>query len=223
MTGFNPYPQARNLMRRMLGLKPIAVKPRRRQPPPLGVPVETARFVPQPAEPGPSGLRLLLRGLLGGLERVQHLLLHVGRRPRRAAARACRSTACATRAVMARLGRRGQRERAVTVGADEDGDVLRRRCDRSFHARRVPTSADGFADALPQLRRAGALDDVDAADRHALALERDHAPALGARRIDVLVEVRELGARLGQRAPPSRPRRSACPSSGTASAAPRRS
>jgi hypothetical protein len=34
-TGFNPYPQARDLMRRMLGL----------QPPPLGVPVEAARFV----------------------------------------------------------------------------------------------------------------------------------------------------------------------------------
>lgn len=39
-TGFNPYPQARNLMRRMLGLKPIVATP-----PPLGVPVETARFV----------------------------------------------------------------------------------------------------------------------------------------------------------------------------------
>jgi hypothetical protein len=39
-SGFDPYPQARNLMRRMLGLKPIATTP-----PPLGVPVETARFV----------------------------------------------------------------------------------------------------------------------------------------------------------------------------------
>jgi hypothetical protein len=45
-TGFNPYPQARNLMRRMLGLKPIAIgKPKPKQPPPIGVPVETARFV----------------------------------------------------------------------------------------------------------------------------------------------------------------------------------
>jgi hypothetical protein len=42
-TGFNPYPEARNLMRRMLGLKPIAVPTQK--PPPLGVPVETARFV----------------------------------------------------------------------------------------------------------------------------------------------------------------------------------
>lgn len=38
-TGFNPYPQARDLMRRMLGLQPFAEKP-----PPLGVPVEAARF-----------------------------------------------------------------------------------------------------------------------------------------------------------------------------------
>ena len=45
-TGFNPYPQARDLMRRMLGLKPIAVpKKTTASPPPLGVPVETARFV----------------------------------------------------------------------------------------------------------------------------------------------------------------------------------
>lgn len=36
-SGFDPYPQARNLMRRMLGLKPIV-----KTPPPLGVPVETA-------------------------------------------------------------------------------------------------------------------------------------------------------------------------------------
>jgi hypothetical protein len=42
--GFDPYPQARNLMRRMLGLKPIAVK-KKVTPPPMGVPVETARFV----------------------------------------------------------------------------------------------------------------------------------------------------------------------------------
>jgi hypothetical protein len=41
--GFNPYPQARNLMRRMLGLRQIAVK--KKLPPPMGVPVETARFV----------------------------------------------------------------------------------------------------------------------------------------------------------------------------------
>jgi hypothetical protein len=41
--GFNPYPQARNLMRRMLGLKPLAAK--KKAPPPLGVPVETARYV----------------------------------------------------------------------------------------------------------------------------------------------------------------------------------
>ena len=40
--GFDPYPQARNLMRRMLGLKPIAVKKKTVTPPPLGVPVETA-------------------------------------------------------------------------------------------------------------------------------------------------------------------------------------
>ena len=47
-TGFNPYPQARNLMRRMLGMKPLAVpkpKPQVVEPPPLGVPVEAARFV----------------------------------------------------------------------------------------------------------------------------------------------------------------------------------
>jgi hypothetical protein len=45
-TGFNPYPQARNLMRRMLGLKPIAIaKPKPKAPPPIGVPVETARLV----------------------------------------------------------------------------------------------------------------------------------------------------------------------------------
>jgi hypothetical protein len=42
-TGFNPYPQARNLMRRMLGLRPLAVKST--TPPPIGVPVETARLV----------------------------------------------------------------------------------------------------------------------------------------------------------------------------------
>jgi hypothetical protein len=41
--GFNPYPTARNLMRRMLGLKPIAVKKKKTTtPPPLGVPVEAA-------------------------------------------------------------------------------------------------------------------------------------------------------------------------------------
>lgn len=44
-TGFNPYPQARDLMRRMLGLKPIAVAKKKVVPPPLGVPVEAARFV----------------------------------------------------------------------------------------------------------------------------------------------------------------------------------
>jgi hypothetical protein len=47
-TGFNPYPQARNLMRRMLGLKPIAIakpKPKAVEPLPLGVPVEAARLV----------------------------------------------------------------------------------------------------------------------------------------------------------------------------------
>jgi hypothetical protein len=45
-TGFNPYPQARNLMRRMLGLKPIAIAtPKPKSPPPIGVPVETARLV----------------------------------------------------------------------------------------------------------------------------------------------------------------------------------
>jgi hypothetical protein len=45
-TGFNPYPQARDLMRRMLGLKPIAApKKKAAELPPLGVPVETARFV----------------------------------------------------------------------------------------------------------------------------------------------------------------------------------
>jgi hypothetical protein len=41
-SGFDPYPQARNLMRRMLGMKPIATK---KSPPPLGVPVEAARFM----------------------------------------------------------------------------------------------------------------------------------------------------------------------------------
>jgi hypothetical protein len=45
-TGFNPYPQARDLMRRMLGLKPIAAaKKKTVAPPVLGVPVEAARFV----------------------------------------------------------------------------------------------------------------------------------------------------------------------------------
>jgi hypothetical protein len=47
-TGFNPYPQARDLMRRMLGMKPIAA-PRKKKPavkpPVLGVPVEAARYV----------------------------------------------------------------------------------------------------------------------------------------------------------------------------------
>ena len=44
-TGFNPYPQARNLMRRMLGLKPIAPAKKPVEQEPIGVPVETARFV----------------------------------------------------------------------------------------------------------------------------------------------------------------------------------
>jgi len=46
-TGFDPYPQARNLMRRMLGMPPIAVpKPKPKVVnQPLGVPVEAARFV----------------------------------------------------------------------------------------------------------------------------------------------------------------------------------
>jgi hypothetical protein len=46
-TGFDPYPQARNLMRRMLGMPPIVVpKPKPKVVnQPLGVPVETARFV----------------------------------------------------------------------------------------------------------------------------------------------------------------------------------
>jgi hypothetical protein len=41
-SGFDPYPQARNLMRRMLGMKPVAAA---KKPPPIGVPVEAARFV----------------------------------------------------------------------------------------------------------------------------------------------------------------------------------
>ena len=77
-TGFNPYPQARDLMRRMLGLKPIAAaKKKAAVPPPLGVPVEAARFV-RALERRDAATLLVLRGLLGGLERVQHLLLHVG-------------------------------------------------------------------------------------------------------------------------------------------------
>jgi hypothetical protein len=47
-TGFDPYPQARNLMRRMLGLAPVPVpsaKPKVIEVDPIGVPVETARFV----------------------------------------------------------------------------------------------------------------------------------------------------------------------------------
>jgi hypothetical protein len=44
-TGFNPYPQARNLMRRMLGMRPIAGAKKPPTPGPIGVPVETARFV----------------------------------------------------------------------------------------------------------------------------------------------------------------------------------
>ena len=45
-TGFNPYPQARDLMRRMLGLKPLApAKKKAVEIPPLGVPIEAARFV----------------------------------------------------------------------------------------------------------------------------------------------------------------------------------
>jgi hypothetical protein len=43
--GFNPYPQARNLMRRMLGLKPLATAKKHATPPPLGVPVEAASYV----------------------------------------------------------------------------------------------------------------------------------------------------------------------------------
>jgi hypothetical protein len=44
-SGFNPYPQARNLMRRMLGLKPLATAKKKAIPPPLGVPVEAASYV----------------------------------------------------------------------------------------------------------------------------------------------------------------------------------
>ena len=45
-TGFNPYPQARDLMRRMLGLQADRGREEAgRRPPPLGVPVEAARFV----------------------------------------------------------------------------------------------------------------------------------------------------------------------------------
>jgi hypothetical protein len=44
-SGFDPYPQARNLMRRMLGLKPLATKKTKAAPPPMGVPVEAARYV----------------------------------------------------------------------------------------------------------------------------------------------------------------------------------
>jgi hypothetical protein len=44
-TGFNPYPQARNLMRRMLGLAPIPAPSAKPKTEPIGVPVETARFV----------------------------------------------------------------------------------------------------------------------------------------------------------------------------------
>jgi hypothetical protein len=43
-TGFDPYPQARNFMRRMLGLPPITATPKTVTEP-LGVPVETARYV----------------------------------------------------------------------------------------------------------------------------------------------------------------------------------
>jgi hypothetical protein len=39
-TGFDPYPQARDLMRRMLGMEPLA-----EPPPPLGTPIEAARVV----------------------------------------------------------------------------------------------------------------------------------------------------------------------------------
>jgi hypothetical protein len=44
-TGFNPYPQARNYMRRMLGMPPVAIPKPKVTPDPLGVPVEAARFV----------------------------------------------------------------------------------------------------------------------------------------------------------------------------------
>jgi hypothetical protein len=44
-SGFDPYPQARNLMRRMLGLKPLAAAKKKATPPPMGVPVEAARYV----------------------------------------------------------------------------------------------------------------------------------------------------------------------------------
>ena len=137
-TGFNPYPQARNLMRRMLGLKPIAVAKKtvdaaaaRRAGRDRALRAGASAAAPPRAHPRRSA-DLLLRGLLGGLERVQHLLLDVGRSlgERHHGLAAVRLDAAG--AVMARLGGRGQRERAMSVGADVDGDRLGR-CNRSFH------------------------------------------------------------------------------------------
>ena len=61
-SGFDPYPQARNLMRRMLGLKPIVTR---------AAALSACRFETTALQ------SLVLRGLLRGLERVQHPLLHV--------------------------------------------------------------------------------------------------------------------------------------------------
>ena len=87
--GFDPYPQARNLMRRMLGLKPLAAKKkaRRRRWASRSRPLATCAARTR----GPT--LLVLRGLLGGLERVQHALLDVGGSLGERASRACRSRA----------------------------------------------------------------------------------------------------------------------------------
>ena len=99
-SGFDPYPQARNLMRRMLGLKPLASRRRRR----AAAAGRAGRGRPLRAPLSARSTLLVLRGLLGGLERVQHALLHVrgslGERHDRLAAVGLD----AALAVMARLG-----------------------------------------------------------------------------------------------------------------------
>ena len=74
-TGFNPYPQARDLMRRMLGHE---AHRRGQEEGGRSAADRRARRGRPLRALAPTQLRLVLRGLLGGLERVQHALLHVG-------------------------------------------------------------------------------------------------------------------------------------------------
>ena len=88
-TGFNPYPQARDLMRRMLGLKPVAA--RRRLP--TAAARRAGRGRPLRAPLGQGAPRDLF--LEAFLEALSGLTSSAGRprRPPRAPVPACRSTA----------------------------------------------------------------------------------------------------------------------------------